>query len=182
MSVASRFFTLLKKYSQNRYINRLKCAPRMMSEYVGGAAVKVGMDKAVSHLMEDQFYPFESIKILNRLDMSIVIDICPVQIENEMIMLVRANKAYHRSVIEKNSEHIAFQLREQHVYDGQEFSLVECVDRHSKQDQPVEWRQWRFKWVGNSPINGHSYPLPSVKLSQINMAVTSDRVELQNAS
>ena len=154
----------------------------MMSEYTGHEEVKVRMDKAVSSLMEEQFYPFESIKILNRLDMTIIIDICPVQIENEMIILVRSNKDYHRSVIEKNSEHIAFQLRDQHVYDGQEFSLIECVDRHSKLNQPVEWRQWRFKWVGNSPISGHFYPLPSVKLSQINMAVSSDRVELQNAS
>ena len=182
MSIASRFLKLLEKYSQNRYINRLQCAPRMMSQYTGGELVSAGMDKAVDNVMEKQLYPFEAIKVLNRLDMIIVIDICPVLIEDEMIILVRSNHNYHRSMVEKNIEHIAFQLQDQYVCDHQQFSLVECVDRHIKLGQPVQLLQWRFKWVGNSPINGHSYPLPSAKLSQINMALLDDVVELQNAS
>jgi hypothetical protein len=154
----------------------------MKSQYIGGALVSVGMDKAVNNVMEEPLYTFESIKILNRLDMMIVIDICPVLIEDEMIVLVRSNHDYHRSTVEKNIEHIAFQLQDQYVYDSQQFSLVECVDRHNKLGEPIQWRQWRFKWVGNSPINGQSHPLSATRLNQINMAVLNDTVELQNAS
>jgi hypothetical protein len=140
------------------------------------------MDNVVNDVIEKQLYSFEPIKILNRLDMIIVIDICPVLIEDEMVMLVRSNHDYHRSAVEKNIEHIAFQLQDKYGDEHRQFSLVECVDRDKKLGQPIQWRQWRFKWVGNSPINGLSHPLPSAKLNQINTAVLNDVVELQNAS
>jgi len=153
-----------------------------MSKNKGGELVSVVMEKGIDDVKEEQAYPFEPIKILNRLDMTIVIDVCPLQIEDEIFVLVRASHDFHRLTVEKNIEHIAFQLRNLYASDQQPFTFVEYVDRHNKPNQPVEWRQWHFKWVGSSPMKGRYYPLPSAKLNQINRVVQSEMLELQDVS
>jgi hypothetical protein len=131
--------------------------------------------------MEQQSYPFENIRIFNRLDMEIEIDICSVYIEDDLVVVVRANDRHHRSTVEKNIEHIAFQLKERFAPDKAELSIVEYVDRHSKLGQSPEWRQWRFKWVGSSPMNASHHLLASFKLSTLHLALLNDQQYLECA-
>jgi hypothetical protein len=53
------------------------------------------------------------------------------------------------SVVAKNAEHFAFQLREFFKLDTRRFELIEI---RGDEQNPEFWR-WRFEWVGNSPLS-----------------------------
>jgi hypothetical protein len=53
------------------------------------------------------------------------------------------------SIVAKNAEHFAFQLREFFKLDARRFELIEMRGDGSN---PEFWR-WRFEWVGNSPLS-----------------------------
>jgi len=53
------------------------------------------------------------------------------------------------SVVAKNAEHFAFQLREFFKLDARRFELIEM---RGDSGNPEFWR-WRFEWVGNSPLS-----------------------------
>lgn len=131
--------------------------------------------------MEQQSYPFKTMRVFNRLDMEIEIDVCSVYIEDDLVVVVRANDRHHRSTVEKNIEHIAFQLKERFAPDTVELSIVEYVDRHSEMGQSPQWRQWRFKWVGNSPLNATHHLLAPFKLDTIHLALLNKQQYLECA-
>lgn len=53
------------------------------------------------------------------------------------------------SIVAKNAEHFAFQLREFFKLDARRFELIEM---RGDDGNPEFWR-WRFEWVGNSPLS-----------------------------
>lgn len=132
--------------------------------------------------MEPSSYPFETIRIHNRLDMEIDIDLCSIDIEDELVLIVRANERYHRSTIEKNIEHIAFQLKQRYAPTGDALTMVEYVDRHTRKGQSPTWRQWRFKWVGSSPMSANHHALSKPMLNHVHHAMLNKREVLQQAS
>lgn len=99
-------------------------------------------------------YPFETVVLQNRLDMDIEVDLIHITIKDRKTIVIRANKNYHSSTIAKNIEHIAFQLKSQFNENGHPFSLIEY-----RQKSGEEWWQWRFNWVGNTPLESESYRL-----------------------
>jgi hypothetical protein len=107
--------------------------------------------------------------------MEIDIDVCFVYIEDDLVAVVRANDRHHRSTVEKNIEHIAFQLKERFTSDTVALSIVEYVDRHSEMGQSPQWRQWRFKWVGSSPLNATHHFLAPFKFNTIHLALLNDQ-------
>jgi len=129
--------------------------------------------------MEQPVYPFENIRVFNRLDMEIEMDICSLYIEDDLVLVARANEHYHRSTVEKNIEHIAFQLKERFAPDKAELLIVEYVDRHSQQGQTPEWRQWRFKWIGSSPMSANHHILAPFKSNIIHLALLNKTHHLE---
>ena len=53
------------------------------------------------------------------------------------------------SLVAKNAEHFAFQLREFFKLDARRFELIEM---RGDSENPEFWR-WRFEWVGNTPLS-----------------------------
>lgn len=53
------------------------------------------------------------------------------------------------SLVAKNAEHFAFQLRDFFKLDARRFELIEM---RGDCTNPEFWR-WRFEWVGNSPLS-----------------------------
>lgn len=140
------------------------------------------MGNIVAVVKEKKSYPFKAVRLLNRLGMEIEIDICPVLIEDEMVMIIRSNHNFHRSVVEKSIEHIAFQLKEKYAHSEEKLIIVEHIDRHVKAEEPIEWRQWRFTWVGNSAMNASHHSVPSSLLNRINFVLFDANEELKRAS
>ncbi len=145
---------------------------------VGGSSGIVLEVKAA----HSRVYPFETIVLLNRLDMEIDVDICSVRIDSDLVMIVKANEHHHRSTVSKNIEQIAFQLRKQYTKDDVGFSLIEYTDRHhNKKDTHEEWWQWRFNWVGSTPLDGQRYLLSSSKIEKIKTALLMNSSVFQDA-
>jgi hypothetical protein len=70
------------------------------------------------------------------------------------------------SLVAKNAEHFAFQLRERFSLDARRFDMVEL---RGDAVNPQFWR-WRFEWVGNSPMSSRCEPMRSQ--SQHNQLLT----------
>ena len=119
--------------------------------------------------MQDPTYPFETLILLNRLDMQIAVDIFTVTLKDKLIVVIKANKSHHKSTIAKNIEHFAFQLKERFHQESLLFSLVEYCDREEE-----EWRQWRFNWVGNTPLESESYRLSTANSQAIKNAIENE--------
>lgn len=132
-------------------------------------------------IVDKENYGFQTVSLRNRLDMDIRVDIRPLLIKNEVVVVVRANEAYHRTTVSKNIEHIAFQLRNQYAHEGLGFSIVEYADRHHQKDDYEEWWQWRFNWVGKTPLDGQRYLLSASKINVIQMSMANIASDLQCA-
>jgi hypothetical protein len=130
-------------------------------------------------MVDKKYYPFETIILMNRLDMEFNIDIMSVEIEDELVIIVQANENYHRTSVSKNIEQIACQLKKQWVKDGYSFSLVEYADKHHKRDDYEEWWQWRFNWVGKTPLYGQRYFLSSSRIDRIKSSLLNKNDELR---
>lgn len=121
--------------------------------------------------------PFKTHTLLNRLGMSIDIDILLLDGASTLQAIVSSNKNHHRSTIPKNIEHIAFQLNKTFNSGNlKEFCLMEYRYR-----QQEEWLNWRFNWVGNTPLEGESHPVPAHQLSEIKGSITALNEPLQSA-
>ncbi len=128
----------------------------------------VDMDKSV--------FCFQTVTLRNRLDMDIEVDLRILSLGKENVMIVSANENYHRTTVAKNIEQIAFQLKKIHSPDSSNFSLIEYAHVHYRKTAALEssslgssgerW-QWRFNWVGNTPLDGQRYLLSSSKIESI---------------
>ncbi len=95
---------------------------------------------------------FSSIKLLNRLGQSIQLAVQHIQVVGREYVFVAAITQHASSVVAKNAEHFAFQLRELFQLDSHRFELIELRGDFAA---PCLWR-WRFEWVGMSPLSPRS--------------------------
>ena len=118
--------------------------------------------------------PFKTLPLLNRLGMDIEVDVLILEAVQTLQVVICANKNHHRSTIPKNIEHIAFQLNKQLNVNGDKtFSLIEYRNR-----QAPQWLQWRFNWVGNTPLEGESHELPKNQTLQLKDTILAINQEL----
>jgi hypothetical protein len=100
---------------------------------------------------------FMSIELLNRLGQSIELAVQHMQVFGREYVFVAALTQQASSLVAKNAEHFAFQLRELFQLDARRFEMIEL-----RGDLAVIafWR-WRFEWVGVSPLSPRSEVISS---------------------
>lgn len=127
--------------------------------------------KELDIILEKTSHLFNTLSLLNRLDMEFKLDVCIVELSGLLIAIVKAHEGFHRSIVSKNSEQIAFQLRKKFLKSDMDFSMVEYNLPHDKDNSKAEWWQWRFNWVGSTPLQGQRYLLSLAKIRKITDAL-----------
>ena len=117
---------------------------------------------------------FNSLPLLNRLDMPITIDAAVIRLNNTICIVIKTHKNDHPSVISKNIEHIAFQMNSDYRQNNKPVSIIEY--RENPKNQSPEWRQWQFQWVGNTPLNGEDYPINTARIKSIKEALQRNSI------
>jgi hypothetical protein len=92
---------------------------------------------------------FISLAVENRLGQRIELGVYHVQAFGREYVFVAALTQHASSVVAKNAEHFAFQLREYFQLDARRFEMIEVRGDIAV---PSFWR-WRFEWVGSSPLS-----------------------------
>ncbi len=101
---------------------------------------------------------FVSIELLNRLGQSIELAVQHMQAFGREYVFVAALTQQASSVVAKNAEHFAFQLRELFQLDARRFEMIEL---RGDLAALALWR-WRFEWVGGSPLSPRSEIISSL--------------------
>jgi hypothetical protein len=94
---------------------------------------------------------FISLVVENRLGQRIALGVHHVQAFGREYVFVAALTQQASSVVAKNTEHFAFQLREHFQLDARRFEMIEVRGDGDIALQSF-WR-WRFEWVGSSPLS-----------------------------
>lgn len=92
---------------------------------------------------------FINLELENRLGQTISLAVQHIQSFGREYVFVKALTQQVSSLVAKNAEHFAFQLRELLQLDARRFEMIEM---RGFMEVPNLWR-WRFEWVGNSPIS-----------------------------
>ena len=92
---------------------------------------------------------FTQHSLANRLGQTLELAVCHAQAFGREYVFVAALAQHASSLVAKNAEHFAFQLRELFKLDARRFEMVELRGDFLN---PQFWR-WRFEWVGNSPLS-----------------------------
>lgn len=95
---------------------------------------------------------FLSIELFNRLGQSIELAVQHMQVFGREYVFVAALTQQASSLVAKNAEHFAFQLRELFQLDARRFEMIEL---RGELTALAFWR-WRFEWVGVSPLSPRS--------------------------
>jgi len=95
--------------------------------------------------------------LTNRLGQMIELNVLHQFAFGRECVLVTSAVRQASSLVAKNAEHLAFQLRELFGLDARRFDLIEC---RGDAECPEFWR-WRFEWVGNSPLAPKSEKISS---------------------
>lgn len=93
----------------------------------------------------------------NRLGQDVSLAVFHTQAYGREYVFVAALAQQASSLVAKNAEHFAFQLREHFALDARRFELIEW---RGDMANPELWR-WRFEWVGNSPLSPRAELLTS---------------------
>ena len=110
-------------------------------------------------------HPFRTVSVKNRLGEAIDVLIHPLKISAEhTCVLLTLPKNTHASMFAKNAEYIAHQLRQTYQALAQGFSLVEI--RKEKEKSEV-WYDWKFSWVGDTPVDSQFSALSLQKKSYL---------------
>lgn len=104
--------------------------------------------------------------LANRLGQTLELAVSHSQAFGREYVFVAALAQQASSLVAKNAEHFAFQLRELFKLDSRRFEMVEL---RGELDNPQFWR-WRFEWVGNSPLSARCEMINST--SQRNQFLT----------
>lgn len=91
---------------------------------------------------------FVSRVLENRLGQQIDLAVYHCQVSGREYVFIAVLAQQASSLVAKNAETFAFQLRELFKLDARRFELVEL---RGGVTHPEFWR-WRFEWVGNSPL------------------------------
>ena len=92
---------------------------------------------------------FTNFSLANRLGQVLELAVAHSQAFGREYVFVAALTQQASSLVAKNAEHFAFQLRELFKLDARRFEMVEL---RGDVTNPKFWR-WRFEWVGNSPLS-----------------------------
>jgi hypothetical protein len=92
---------------------------------------------------------FTNCSLANRLGQALELAVSHTQAFGREYVFVAALAQQASSLVAKNAEHFAFQLRELFKLDARRFEMVEL---RGDVTNPQFWR-WRFEWVGNSPLS-----------------------------
>jgi hypothetical protein len=92
---------------------------------------------------------FTHYSLANRLGQALELAVFHTQAFGREYVFVAALAQQASSLVAKNAEHFAFQLRELFNVDTRRFEMVEL---RGDVTNPQFWR-WRFEWVGNSPLS-----------------------------
>lgn len=92
---------------------------------------------------------FINLELDNRLGQTVKLAVQHVQSFGREYVFVKALTQQVSSLVAKNAEHFAFQLREIFQLDARRFEMIEV---RGFIEEPNMWR-WRFEWVGTSPIS-----------------------------
>lgn len=95
---------------------------------------------------------FTQYSLANRLGQALELAVCHTQAFGREYVFVTSIAQHASSLVAKNAEHFAFQLRELFKLDARRFEMVEVRGDFMN---PQLWR-WRFEWVGNSPLSARS--------------------------
>ena len=95
---------------------------------------------------------FINYSLANRLGQALELAVCHTQAFGREYLFVSPLAQHASSLVAKNAEHFAFQLRELFNLDARRFEMVEL---RGDPLAPELWR-WRFEWVGNSPLSPRS--------------------------
>jgi hypothetical protein len=121
---------------------------------------------------------FAQYSLANRLGQALDLAVFHTQAFGREYVFVASLAQHASSLVAKNAEHFAFQLRELFKVDARRFEMVEL---RGDLMNPQLWR-WRFEWVGNTPLSSRCDTISS--LSQHNQLLTLLNIQggLQAAS
>ncbi len=100
---------------------------------------------------------FNNYSLANRLGQVLELSAYHTQVYGREYVFVAALEQHASSVVAKNAEHFAFQLRNLFNIDARRFEMVELRGDFTN---PELWR-WRFEWVGNSPLSARCEAISS---------------------
>jgi hypothetical protein len=92
---------------------------------------------------------FANITLNNRLGQQVNLHVCHIRQQGRNCVFVAAPSQQASSLVAKNAEPFAFQLRELFALDAGKFELIEIREAGELQ----HLYRWRFEWVGNSPLS-----------------------------
>ena len=95
---------------------------------------------------------FKTQLLHNRLGQPVELAVYHTQAYGRDYVFIAALAHQASSLVAKNAEHFAFQLREHFQLDVRRFELIEWRGELSN----PELFRWRFEWVGNSPLSPRS--------------------------
>jgi len=123
-------------------------------------------------------HSFTQYSLANRLGQVLELAVCHTQAFGREYIFVAALAQHASSLVAKNAEHFAFQLRELFKLDARRFEMVELRGDLSS---PQLWR-WRFEWVGNSPLSPRCEMINSVGQQTQLLGLLNIHKELKIAS
>ena len=91
---------------------------------------------------------FSNLTLQNRLGQSVQLAVYHAKAFGREYVFVKSLVNHASSVVAKNAEHFAFQLRELFNSDARRFEMVEVRGESNMHTL----HRWRFEWVGASPI------------------------------
>ncbi len=120
---------------------------------------------------------FVSIELQNRLGQNIRLAVQHIQAFGREYVFVAALAQQASSLVAKNAEHFAFQLRELFQLDSRRFEMIEL---RGDLVAPSLWR-WRFEWVGMSPLSPRSEVITSLNQQHQLLSLLNISGESQSA-
>jgi len=122
--------------------------------------------------------PFSTLTLQNRLGQPVHLAVYHRSAFGREYVFVAALAQQASSLVAKNAEHFAFQLRELFHLDARRFEMVEL---RGDLISPQLWR-WRFEWVGTSPLSPRSEVISAVNQQKQLLNLLSDTQRLQAES
>jgi hypothetical protein len=121
---------------------------------------------------------FNNYSLVNRLGQVLQLCAYHTQVYGREYVFVAAQAQQASSLVAKNAEHFAFQLRERFDIDARRFEMVELRGNVSN----PELFRWRFEWVGNTPLSARCEQISSHSQRNHFLALLNIQRPLQVAS
>jgi hypothetical protein len=124
-------------------------------------------------LGSNKMYTLKPVSVKNRLGESMDVLVHSFATSDDHVcMLVATPKKMHASAFTKNAEYIAHQLRKRCHYQAKGFSIIEIRSEKVNGNNDVKeteesWYDWKFNWVGDTPIDSKCYTLSAQKKSYL---------------